>query len=65
MSKMSEYHDFKEMYLIMAREMEQAIRILVAAQQKCEELYLSGTDTEIKLLNFEENQQGTINTFNK
>ena len=53
---MSEYHDFKEMYLIMARETERAIRILIEAQQKCEELYLSGTNSEIKLLNFEENQ---------
>lgn len=62
---MSEYHDFKEMYLIMARETERAIRILIEAQQKCEELYLSGTNSEIKLLNFEENQQENTNNFSK
>ncbi len=34
--------DYKEMYLKMVRETEKAIRILIAAQQACEELYLSG-----------------------
>ena len=29
------------MYLIMCRAAEKAIRILIAAQQQCEELYLS------------------------
>lgn len=37
---MSEY---KEMYLTMVREAEKAIHILIAAQQKCEELYMSET----------------------
>ena len=32
--------DYKEMYLTMVRETEKAIRILVKAQQDCEELYL-------------------------
>lgn len=32
--------DYREMYLTMARETEKAIRILIEAQQKCEELYL-------------------------
>lgn len=40
---MSEY---KEMYLTMAREVEKAVNILIAAQQKCEELYMSGTEEE-------------------
>lgn len=40
---MSEY---KEMYLTMARETEKAINILIAAQQKCEELYMNTTDEE-------------------
>ena len=34
--------DYKEMYLTMVRESEKAIRILVAAQRKCEEMYLEG-----------------------
>ena len=32
--------DYKEMYLKMVRATEKAIRILVEAQQECEELYL-------------------------
>ena len=38
---MSEY---KEMYLTMACETEKAINILIAAQQKCEELYMDAMD---------------------
>ena len=34
--------DYKEMYLTMVRESEKAIRILIAAQRKCEERYLEG-----------------------
>ena len=33
--------DYKEMYLIMARAAEKAERILIKAQQRCEELYLA------------------------
>lgn len=33
--------DYKEMYLTMTRAMEKAIRIIIEAQQVCEELYLS------------------------
>ncbi len=36
--------DYKEMYLIMARAAEKAERILIEAQRKCEELYLSAGD---------------------
>lgn len=32
--------DYKDMYIIMAKAVEQAIRILIEAQQKCEELYI-------------------------
>lgn len=51
---MSKYHDYKEMYLTMARAAEKAINILVEAQQKSEEMYLNSTVSEIKLLHFEE-----------
>lgn len=49
---MSEYHDYKEMYLTMVRAAEKAINILVEAQQKSEEIYLSKTEPDIKLLDF-------------
>ena len=32
--------DYQEMYLHLMRETEKAIRILIAAQRECEELYL-------------------------
>ena len=51
---MSEYHDYKEMYLTMVRETEKAIGILIEAQRKCEEMYLNSTEPMIKLLHFEE-----------
>ena len=33
--------DYKAMYLKMMRASEQAIRILIEAQQECEEMYLA------------------------
>ena len=38
--------DYKELYLKMVRASEEAIRILIKAQQECEELYLQDTDEE-------------------
>lgn len=32
---------YKEMYLVMARAAEKAMRILIEAQQKCEDLYIA------------------------
>lgn len=40
--------DYKELYLTMVRASEQAIRILIEAQQECEERYL--TDEEPTLI---------------
>ena len=37
--------DYKELYLTMMRETEKAIRILINAQLKCEELYLNAGGT--------------------
>lgn len=40
---------YKEMYIVMARAVEKAMRILIEAQQRCEELYIaeeSGGDAE-------------------
>ncbi len=42
--------DYKEMYLAMARETEKAIKILIAAQQKCEEQYIEAAGPEIVAL---------------
>ena len=36
--------DYKEMYLKMMRASEAAIRILVKAQQECEEMYIEQSD---------------------
>lgn len=38
--------DFKEMYYHLAHEVEKAMRILVKAQQDCEEMYLVQGDAE-------------------
>ena len=38
--------NYKDMYLTMMRATEDAIRILIEAQRKCEELYLTATDNE-------------------
>ena len=32
---------YKEMYLVMARAAEKAMRILIEAQQRCKELYIA------------------------
>jgi len=41
-----EMPDYKKMYLTMMNAFEDTINRLVAAQQECEELYLSSTDEE-------------------
>ena len=38
--------DYKEMYLTMAREVEKAVDILIAAQRKCEDIYINAEDTD-------------------
>lgn len=47
--------DYREMYLKMMRASEEAIRILIKAQQECEEMYLSADDEPIRLLPLPEN----------
>ena len=37
--------DYKEMYLKLFRATETAIRVLVEAQQECEEAYLAAAET--------------------
>ena len=50
--------DYKEMYLKMMRASEEAIRILIQAQQECEELYVSAQETELIVLR-PDGKQGT------
>ena len=38
--------DYKELYLKQMRANEAAVRILIAAQQECEELYLRQTEDD-------------------
>ena len=47
--------DYKEMYLTLMRETEKAIRILVQAQQRCEELYCCDDDSDLQLFPFKTN----------
>ena len=42
--------DYKQMYLIMIQASEEAINLLIKAQQECEELYLSAREPELTLL---------------
>jgi hypothetical protein len=42
--------DYKKMYLKMFWASEKAARILIAAQQECEELYISSSEPNIKAL---------------
>ena len=50
--------DWKEMYLELFRETEKAINILVAAQQRCEDMYINAPEPEIILLPVQdENEQ--------
>ena len=36
--------DYKEMYLTMVRATEKALRILIEAQQKCEDMYIEAEE---------------------
>ncbi len=51
--------DYKQMYIKMAQEAEKAIRILIAAQQDCENLYLSEENPEPVLLRPREDSECT------
>ena len=42
--------DFKEMYLRMVRASEEAIRLLIEAQQECEEMYVGATAPRLEEL---------------
>lgn len=48
--------DYKEMYLTLFRATEEAVNLLIDAQQKCEELYVTSEEPEIVLLPAEDNK---------
>ena len=48
--------DFEKMYLTMFRASEEAINLLIKAQQECEEMFISAPEPEIKVLETEKNR---------
>lgn len=51
--------DYKEMYLKMLQASEQAVNILIAAQQECEELYISAPQPKFQTISLtSENKTG-------
>lgn len=42
--------DYKEMYLKLFRATEEAVNLLIDAQQVCEELYISAPEPELKVV---------------
>lgn len=43
--------DYKAMYLELSRKTEQAIRLLIEAQQRCEEIYIADNENNVVELN--------------
>ena len=42
--------DYKEMYLTLFRATEQAINLLIAAQQTCEDMYVNASEDNLSAL---------------
>ena len=42
--------DYKEAYLKLFRATEKAVTILIAAEQECEELYISAKEPEVRVI---------------
>ena len=53
-------NEYKEMYLELMRSVEKALRILINAQRKCEELFLSAEDEKGAAA---QGESATIETF--
>ena len=49
--------NYKEMYFKMVCATEEAIRILIAAQQACEELYILSQEPELHLFSDNEKEE--------
>jgi len=50
--------DYKELYFKMFHASEQAINILIKAQQECEELYISAPPAEIQIMGSKKGADG-------
>ena len=50
-------NEYKEMYLALFRATEQAINTLIAAQQECEERYLSMPEPNFKVFSLSPQQK--------
>jgi len=44
--------DYKELYLTLMQGVEKSVEILIAAQRKCEDMYISSEDPNIHIVNF-------------
>ncbi|HNW04001.1 MAG TPA: hypothetical protein PLP20_00630 [Oscillospiraceae bacterium] len=44
--------DYKEMYLAMVRASEKAVRVLIEAQQRCEEMYIGAEEEHPAVFDF-------------
>jgi len=42
--------DYKELYFKMFRASEQAVNVLITAQRECEELYISSSEPDCKVI---------------
>ncbi|WP_312636211.1 hypothetical protein [Oscillibacter sp.] len=42
--------DYKEMYLKLFRATEEAVNLLIDAQQVCEEIYITAPEPELKIV---------------
>jgi hypothetical protein len=52
--------DYKEMYLKLFRASEQAINILIKAQQECEELYIRQPDPDFSVITLSANNKKSM-----
>lgn len=50
--------DYKAMYLELSRKTEQAIRLLIEAQQRCEEIYIAENENNVVEFNVDK-RKGT------
>ena len=52
--------DYKKMYLTLFQATENAVKILLAAQRECEELYIRGQEPELTVIRVEEGPSDSI-----
>lgn len=50
--------DYKEMYIKMFRASEEAVNILITAQQECEEMYIRQPESELKVVPLSPEKKG-------